>query len=218
MTVPGSASGDRRWEELVGSTAQEVHLVHGRSMQFISEQLSPGFAHSCEVGMLCRVLELFPLDDLQGLGAILLRQPTRKQILLEPSWGRLTYLANVGMPNEKALYEGPLVTLEAQEIGKAMVWSKSLGPDGQRELDCLREDGHSIEDDGRKYRISTSVESVRSTQLMRTLPHEIGHWVDYRTSRFGVLCMIVTFSDLLLNEKNLRIGTPTSFGRPMWKR
>jgi hypothetical protein len=179
LTIPAAYVAERRWEELVGATAQEVHLVHGRSMQFIFEALNPGYFHSCEVGMLRRVLDLFPSEDLKGLGAILLRQPTRKQIVLESSWGRLTYLANVGVGNEKPLYEGPLVTLEAQKIGTALIWPRSLGPNGQRELDRLREDGHSIEDDGRKFRISMSVESVRNTQLMRTFPHEIGHWVDF---------------------------------------
>jgi hypothetical protein len=187
LTIPAAYVAKRRWEELVGATAQEVHLVHSRSMQFILEELNAGYFHSCDVGILRRVLDLFPTEDLEGIGAILLRRPTRKQTVLESSWGRLTYFANVGVGNEKPLYQGPLITLEAQEIGKAVVWSKSLGPNGQRELDRLREDGHSIEDDGRKYRISMSVESVRNTQLMRTLPHEIGHWVDYlqKVERLG---------------------------------
>lgn len=179
LTVPGRMLAERRWEELVGATKQVTHLVHGRPMQFIVEELNPGYFHSCKVDVLRSVLELFPVEDLKGLGAILLRQPTRKQVVLEPTWGRLTYLANVGIGEGKSLYEGPLVTLEAQEIGKPMVWSKSLGPNGRRELDRLREDGHSVEDDGRKYRIRMSVASVRNTQLMRTLPHEIGHWVDF---------------------------------------
>jgi len=179
LTIPGIFLSERRWEELVGSTVQEMLLVHGHSLQVITEELTPGYFHCCDAGMLRRVLELFPIEDLDGLGAILLRQPTRKQVTLEPAWGRLTYFANVGKGKEQPLYGGPLVTLEAQEVGRSFVWSKSLGPNGQRELDRMRGDGHSIEDDGRRYRITPSIESVRSTQLMRTLPHEIGHWVDY---------------------------------------
>jgi len=179
LTIPQASLAERRWEELVGATKQEVHLVHGRSVQVITEELNPGYFHCCDAGMLRRVLDLFPPEDLEGMGAVLLRQPTRKQITLEPAWGRLTYFADVGVGGERPLYEGPLVTLEAQEIGRPFVWPKSLRPDGQRELDRMREDGHSIEDDGRRYRITPSIESVRNTQLMRTLPHEIGHWVDY---------------------------------------
>ncbi len=148
-------------------------------MLFITEELNEGYIHACEIGMLLRVLALFPAEDLKGLGAILLRQPTRKQDVLEPAWGRLTYFADVGVANQKPVYEGPLVTLEAQKVGQALEWPKSLGPDGQRELKRLREDGHNVVNERRRYRFMLTLLGARHTQLMRTLPHEVGHWVDY---------------------------------------
>ncbi|KST68257.1 hypothetical protein [Mastigocoleus testarum] len=43
----------------------------------------------------------------------------------------------------------------------------------------LEKDGHKIEKFKRSYDIITTPESLRNTQLFRTLPHEIGHAVDY---------------------------------------
>lgn len=72
-----------------------------------------------------------------------------------------------------------MVTLEAQSPQGVMRWNRSVGPDDQLELDRLRGDGHRVEDAGKYFRIFSTLESLRATQLYRTLPHEIGHWVQY---------------------------------------
>ena len=57
-----------------------------------------------------------------------------------------------------------------------------LGLDDQRELDRLRRDGHDVQPHRRGYTVQFSTETIRATQLFRTLPHEVGHNVDH--SRF----------------------------------
>lgn len=40
----------------------------------------------------------------------------------------------------------------------------------------------------RGFRVESSPESIRATQLFRTLPHEVGHYVDYLTFGSKVEC------------------------------
>lgn len=52
----------------------------------------------------------------------------------------------------------------------------------KKERTSLYSDGHWIDRVKRGYHIYTTPEAVRNTQLFRTLPHEIGHAVDYLTN------------------------------------
>jgi hypothetical protein len=70
------------------------------------------------------------------------------------------------------------VILEAQPPDQCIEWSRSLTPDGAEEIERLRVDGHVVSGD-RRWKIQSSPNSTRSTQLFRTLPHEIGHYVQY---------------------------------------
>ena len=110
---------------------------------------------------------------------IVLRQPTTKDELLKPAWGIFVYYADLGR------YSGPGVYLQAQERGKVLHWNKSLTPFEFKELERLKTDGHEIRNVRRGYEIHTTPDSVRSTQLFRTLPHEIGHSVDYLTNNLN---------------------------------
>ena len=49
-------------------------------------------------------------------------------------------------------------------------------------LDRLRGDGHTIVPKRRYHEITSTIDSIRATQLYRTLLHEIGHHVDYQRS------------------------------------
>jgi len=69
--------------------------------------------------------------------------------------------------------------LNATEPKGVISWRRSLDPDDQAEFDRLRGDGHLIESTKRSHKIKSTLESNRATQLYRTLPHELGHWVDY---------------------------------------
>jgi len=106
-----------------------------------------------------------------------LRQPTRKQAVLSSVWGRLAYFAQFN-----ARLSGPAVFLEAQELGRPWRKSASMSVDARRELERLRTDGHPVEEVGGGYRWQLTLDAARSTQLYRTLLHEIGHQVDYLAS------------------------------------
>jgi hypothetical protein len=54
-----------------------------------------------------------------------------------------------------------------------------MPPGVQAEFERLGRDGHVIARTGRRFVIQCSVNSVRNTQLYRTVLHEIGHWLDW---------------------------------------
>jgi hypothetical protein len=58
-------------------------------------------------------------------------------------------------------------------------FGKSLSGEGMAELERLKSDGHEIRPTSRNHTIVPTLESCRATQLYRTLPHELGHWVDF---------------------------------------
>ena len=125
------------------------------------------------------VLKHIPFDDWHGLTTFVFRQPTKKQRIIAPVWGRLFYSAKLGQANRRNLPTGPALMLEATKIGDTFKWRNSLRPHDAQELARLCSDGHEVISSTREHLIKTTAESVRSTQLFRTLLHEIGHWVDY---------------------------------------
>jgi hypothetical protein len=145
--------------------------IHGFTI--LVEPCASGLVYALTVDDLVRMLGLLPADDFAPLRTIVLRQPTRKQRILSEVWGRLVYRADLGET------KGPAVILEAQPRDLCMTWSRSLSPHGAEEIERLRADGHVVSGE-RRWRIETSFEATRATQLFRTLPHEIGHYVHYQ--------------------------------------
>jgi hypothetical protein len=170
---------DRVYWESVTSFEREDHTLNGNKLSFFMERIKPGWFYACSIQDILAILRNVPAADLAGMNAILFRQPTRKQAIVNPSWGRLTYHASLGIPGQPDIYSGPLITLEACSNPTVTKWSKSLGPDNRKELDRLRKDGHAVDEKVRYFLITGNEAAVRNTQLYRTLPHEIGHWVDY---------------------------------------
>jgi len=78
-------------------------------------------------------------------------------------------------------HTGPAIVIEAQDLTTPMRWPRKLSLADQDELARLRDDGHRIEEDRRGYTIHLTETSVRQTILHRTIPHELGHWVDWLT-------------------------------------
>jgi len=146
--------------------------VHSRSLPFLVERTRADSCHICTVDDIARVLEHVPSIDFDGIDFIVLRQPKRKEEIIEPVWGRIAYYAEIGA------HQGRAIFLEALNPSKPMRWSKSLTPDRQQELERLRGDGHEIITTSQDHKINVSLESIRATQLYRTLLHEIGHSVD----------------------------------------
>ncbi len=162
--------------EDVGRHRVVLRTVGKKTVQFLVEETRKDCVHACTVDDIHQILKLLPPDDWVGLDLIYLRQPTRKQQTLSSVWGRLLYYAEI------AGLDGPALILEAVDTSKPRKWSRSLNPDDAVELERLREAGHGIETSRRGYAIHSSLESVRATQLYHTIPHEVGHWVDYLLS------------------------------------
>jgi hypothetical protein len=153
--------------------------VAGRDLLFIVEATRDDCLHACTVDDICHLLSFVPLEDWELLETFVLRQSTRKQEIKNPSWGRLAYSASIGRPAQSSTAFGPTLFLEAQNPNKIIYWSSSLDPDEQAEFERLKADGHKAAKKGRRFLLSCDLESLRATQLYRTVLHEIGHWVDW---------------------------------------
>jgi len=156
------------WEKLHEPVAIEIN-----GFTILVEPCLPGFVHSVTVDDLVRMLGLLPPHDIAALRTVVLRQPTRKQGVLAAVWGRLAYFADFGRAR------GPAIILDAQRLAGCLEWGRHLSPDVAEELERLRTDGHTVTGENRRWRIQTSMVSTRSTQLFRTVPHELGHHVQY---------------------------------------
>ena len=164
--------------------------LKGREIHFYIEPTLPDYLHPCTPEDVMRVLQLLPTEHLNGLEAFVFRQPTRRQTKLTGVWG-LWRLCDALGPIDRHWYAeergyteydptiGPCLFLEAQPIGNRFRWSRKLDPDDSKELERLEADGHHIEGDKRFHYIRTTPDTCRSTMLYRTLPHELGHHVDY---------------------------------------
>jgi hypothetical protein len=178
LVVPDRLNGPC-WLSQIGDCHVEEHDVAGRTVRFVIEANALGCVHPCTISDVLRILEALPQSDLAGLKTFVFRQPTRKQLVLSPVWGRLLYDTEISTANGKILATGPVIFLDAVQVNKIIIWSTSLDPDLSQELDRIRNDGHQVQRSGHRYNISVTASSARNTQLYRTLLHEIGHWFDW---------------------------------------
>lgn len=179
LVIPWPSSEERIWYAMLGSHQRIRVPIAGYEMLFVVEENHGGCVHACSVADIARLLENLPRTDWEGLAAIVLRQPTRKARILAPVWGRFAYSADLGPAGRSSFCRGPMVFIEAVDPSKPIVWSSGLSPDGRAELARLAADGHGVEQAGSRWIVTPSLEAVRATQLYRTLPHEIGHHVDW---------------------------------------
>jgi len=147
--------------------------VFGSRVSFLIEAPRADSFHPCTIDDIVAVLELLPRQHTIQIPTLVLRQPKRKEEALASCWGRLVYWSDLGR------YEGPTIYLESQPREKRFRWPLSQDPLGLEELDRLRRDGHGIVRTSRSFEISSTPEACRTTQLFRTLPHELGHYVHY---------------------------------------
>jgi hypothetical protein len=162
------------WYRL-GPHTTVTRTVLGRTVTILVEPVRESSVHACTVDDLCHLLEQLPPGDWRwSLEFFILRQPKRKEQILCSVWGRMAYWLEVGA------YRGPAVILEALDLSRPKRWTKSLRPDDVDELERLRADGHRVTTTRHAHVIQSDLAAARATQLYRTLPHEIGHWVDYR--------------------------------------
>jgi hypothetical protein len=142
-----------------------------RGLTFVVEPARPGCFYPCTLDDISTVLSHCPAEHLDLLDLVVLRQPTRKQRIHASAWGRAVFGFDLGGQR------WPAILLEAQTL-EPVRWGQSTGPQGDRELERLRQDGHEVRRNGKVYEIHSTPEALRNTQLYRTVPHELGHLVD----------------------------------------
>lgn len=179
FVIPLRSDATRTWWEQVRSFKVVKCAIAGRSITFVVEAARAGWVHACSISDLCRLLEIIPAADWDGIAGVVLRQSTRKQWTVNPSWGRLAYAANIGSRGNADVLQGPAILLEAVPPMQRWRWARHLDPLGVAELERLKADNHEVSFDGKQYTFRSSTEAIRNTQLFRTMLHEIGHWVHW---------------------------------------
>jgi hypothetical protein len=166
------------WEKL-GAAAILHKEVAGEDLTFLIEQTTRGFVHHCSVADVIRMLSLLPTEDWRGIAVVVFRQPTRKQTVLSGVWARLAYWGDFGVHASQRV-AGPAVIIEATELRPWRM--ERQGTQLAAEIERLREDGHSVDERRNKVTLTPSAAAIRKTQLFRSLPHEVGHWVHWISS------------------------------------
>jgi hypothetical protein len=199
---------DRLFYEKLEHPVALSRIIGDREITILVEPVQPGFLHACTPDDIVQVLSLLPPQHAASIDLVVLRQPKRKERLLNPIWGRIQYWSKISS------YTGVAIHLEAQEINRVQRWHRSLSPDDSQELERLIEDGHRVVSERRYHLLHTSLESTRNTQLYRTLPHEVGHYVDYQESEQEAMGLDLYWSKTSKDKEAFAHRYATEF----WKR
>jgi len=173
LCIPESWRDLTIFYEKLKSPVSVIRRVSGKDFTFLVEPTLDDYKHCCTVDDLCTMMSYVKRQDLYHFDLVVLRQPTRKQRLLSDVWGRLAFYYEAGR------HKGVAIVLEAQPVKTGRKWSKSLTPDDRKELDRLIADGHLATFGKRHITVESPAGANRSTQLYRTLPHEVGHYAQY---------------------------------------
>ena len=176
LCIPGHWSTDdyRNFTERLTQYKKIARIINEHEFTFVVEDTRTDCSHACTVEDVVFMLSHIPAADYGNLRLIIFRQPKRKEEILSPVWGRLRYFYH---------FEGveqPAVVLEAVPNKSHLKYSKGMPLDVRNEFDRLKKDGHVFIADKRGYTSKLTQETVRATQLYRTLLHEFGHYVEYR--------------------------------------
>jgi hypothetical protein len=116
MAIPRVGHGESIFWERVEDARQISRIISGRSVRFFVQSTRADCFHACTIDDIAYLLSQLPTTDWEGIEAILLRQPRRKEQLLEPVWGRLAYAADLVDGHRRVLYQGPVIVIEAVPI------------------------------------------------------------------------------------------------------
>lgn len=147
-------------------------IIHNIKMTFYIDETSKGYIHACSIDDLIDILNQLPPDNIEGIEHIKLNQSTKKEELFGAKWGSLRYYGAPGFM--------PLITIEAQPCPLILKIKNSLNPFWQKETDFLKTQCKDWKSNKREHILKFDQKEIRQVQLYRTLPHEIGHWVDYK--------------------------------------
>lgn len=179
MVIPKVAHGENDFWERIEKAWLVNRTICGKPVKFFVQPTLRDCVHACTVDDVVLMLSLLPVGDWDGIEAILLRQPRRKEHTLAPVWGRLAYAAQLVNERGDGVYSGPVIIIEAVNPSRPTRFGKSLSPQDIAELERLKNDGHHVLLRDRNHTVISTLESCRATQLYRTLPHEIGHWLEF---------------------------------------
>jgi len=160
------------WERLNSPVIYPIK-IQGHELTMLIEAPKEGYVHASTPSDIIEILNLIPRYHLEEIEIIVLRQPKKKEEILKSVWGRFVYYADLGR------YSGAGIYIESVKVDSVLKWGNSITPFDKKELLALESDGHKIKQVKRGYEIHTTPHTVRNTQLFRTLPHEIGHAIDY---------------------------------------
>lgn len=175
-SIPESWRDNRVFHERLNAPVLEKRKIRSKEFIFLVEPTLEDYTHCCSIHDVEKMIELLPEKDVNLIDIFVFRQPTRIQKVLRPVWGRLVF------SYKTKRCEGTAVILEAQSPEQTTKWTKYLNPEYKRELSRLERDGHQVITGKREVTINSNRESCRITQLFRTIPHEIGHMIDYLES------------------------------------
>lgn len=160
------------WEKLSDYKKVE-RKINGWNFTFIVEKTKKDWFHACTIEDLEKILLQIPTVYFGELRTIILRQPKRTESIFSSVWGRLVFYYEL----ENEVF--PAIILESVKSGSRVRWSRKIDVDRQKEIKRLKADGFEIIETKRSLEIELTLEKVRSTQLYRTLLHEIGHYVQF---------------------------------------
>jgi hypothetical protein len=173
MVIPDTWNDSKTFWERVSHFTVVTRRVHGRDLPFVVEPTRRDSIYACTVDDVATVFSAAPCRHVAGIEGVILRQPKRKEEIINPVWGRLGYAVEVGP------IRGPAVLVEAQSLPMKIRWPARCDLARQQELECLRQEADRVEFDGRHHLLHFGLEAVRAVQLYRTVLHELGHWAQY---------------------------------------
>lgn len=173
LTISTPYGDTKIFHERLTEYFKETRIINNHEFVFVVEQTRENSIHCCSINDIEKIIEQIPSKDYGNLKLIILRQPKRKEEILSPVWGRLSYYYEFEGENH------PAIILDSIDLTRRLKWNKKLKIDDQQEFERLKADGHAFEETKRDYIVNFEFNPSRNTQLYRTLPHEFGHYVHY---------------------------------------
>lgn len=179
MTLPQLAHGSHAFWERIETSREGTRVVSGRVLKFFVRPTRADCTHACTIDDIAHLISFVPLSEREGMKAIVLRQPRRKEEVLALVWGRLSYSAELVNGRGYAIYAGPAIMVAAVNPSEPLKFGRSLSGHGATELERLRSDGGELRRGDKNHTLDLSLQSCRPSPWCRDILHDLGHWVDF---------------------------------------
>ena len=125
LTIPESWHEPKRYYEKLLSYNVVTRMDGTRLIRFFVEPTRPDWFYPCSVDDICAVLAHCSSEALRAFDFIVMRQPTRKQRILWPVWGRAIFSFDIDK------HSGSAIVVEAQDLSP-IEWRSSIDPERTR--------------------------------------------------------------------------------------